>query len=290
MKFSIKPVSAGNFGSSFIGDSEFHATQIAGLSECDSSCITYYKGDDIQKIKNIEAGILITEPISEESITGFKSRAIVFSKNPKYDFIRIISENYENTFEIDPEADKIDSTAKIAHSAFIESTVTIKKSTHIFPNSSILGTALIGENCMIQSGSVIGAIGLGHVYNEGKYHRFVQLGKTIIEDNVDIGANVTVLRGIMEKTIIGEGTKIGNNVNIGHNTIIGKNCYISSGATIGGACIIEDNCWISPGVTISDHIHVAAHSKLGVGAVVIKDTLPNSFYLGNPARKISDNQ
>jgi UDP-3-O-[3-hydroxymyristoyl] glucosamine N-acyltransferase len=110
----------------------------------------------------------------------------------------------------------------------------------------------------------------------------------IVEDDVTIGTNVSILKGMLEDTIIGAGTRIANNVCIGHSVRIGKNCYVSSGVTIGGACVIEDNCWLAVGITLTDHVKVGKNTMIGAGAVLIKDALPDSLYLGNPARKVSE--
>ena len=250
--------------------------------------MTFTHSTDVNKVSDINAGILIV-PISLKGQLGvFKSEAILFCENPKFEWIKIISDNFENSFEqFGREFGDID-CINISSSAFIEKNVSIGTNSLVYPNVTVFTDSIIGDNCIVQSGSVIGAIGLGDVWHNGKYHKFVHLGKVIIENDVSIGANVTVLKGMIEDTRIGMGTKIGNNVNIGHNVVIGENCYISSGVTIGGSTIIKDNCWISVGVTINDHVTMETNSKAGTGSVIIKNTLENSFYLGNPARKISE--
>src|SRR5690606_32775837 len=138
----------------------------------------------------------------------------------------------------------------------------------VFPNASIFRSTTIGSDCIVQSGSVLGGNGLGDVQYEDKFYRFIHLGQLIIADNVHIGCNVTILRGMLENTVIGSGTRIANNVNIGHNVIIEENCYISSGVTIGGACIIRQGAWIAPGATLTDHVEVGENTMLGTGAVI----------------------
>lgn len=283
MKFALDKLSAESFGLQVTGQVSITVSKIAPLSSADMDCLTYYKGDSIEKAVRIEAGILIAPASFFGQLDNHKATAVVYSDNPKLEFIRIIEKNYSNTFSKLKECD----SDSISKQAFVEENVKVGKNSIIFPGVFLQGNVTIGDNCMIQSGTVIGGIGLGHVFNGVEYERFVHLGDVIISDRVDIGNNVSILRGMLESTVIGEGTKIGNNVNIGHGVEIGKHCYISSGVTIGGACTIKDNCWISPGVSISDHIVIEERCKIGVGSVIIKDTLADSFYLGNPARKIS---
>jgi len=287
MKHPIKSVSARSLKKHHLGDSDYSVQYIASLGHSDQSTITFYKGDKLDVISNTSAGILIVDENLEQKIENFKAGSVLFVPDPMFLFAKILADNFENNFTDNKLADHFNSN--VSKFSYVEDEVKIGADTKIYPNVTILNTTSIGKNCVIQSGTVLGGIGMSYVKDKLKnYHKIIQLGILEIEDNVDIGTNVSVLRGIFEKTIIQEGTKIGNNVNIGHNVVIGKNCYISSGVVIGGACTIGDNCWISPGAVIVDHINVGENSKIGTGAVILKDVLKNSFYLGNPARKIKD--
>jgi UDP-3-O-[3-hydroxymyristoyl] glucosamine N-acyltransferase len=288
MKVKIKGTNASSFNLPTLGDSKFEVSYIAGLSDADSDSITFYRGDNLDLLSSFEVGILLVDESLKGSIDTFNSKGIVFCENPKFEWIKVISDNFENTFEPAVSKPIYHSSVRIAKEAYLEGNVSIGAHSQIYPNVSIFKDVEIGEGCEIQSGTVVGAIGLGDVWNNGAYHKFVHLGKVIIGKSVSIGANVTILKGMIEDTKIGAGTKIGSNVNIGHNAVIGKNVYISSGVTIAGAAVIGDNCWISVGATVNDHVIMGRNSKAGTGSVIIKDTLENSFYLGNPARKISD--
>lgn len=290
MKFRINPVSGPDLGKDYIGDKNFQATFIAGLSEADDTCITLYKGEDPSYLAEVKTGILIVNQCLKEKIVSFKSHCLVFSSSPKFDFINIISSNYTNRFTDPVERLVFPPDVIISGQTFIEPGVRIGPKSLIYPNVTLFDGTEIGQNCIIQSGCIIGGIGLGHVPHDGEYHRFVHLGNVKIGNNVDLGNNVTVLKAMMETTEIGDGTKIGSQVNIGHNAKIGKNCYISSGTTIGGACTIEDNTWVSIGATIVDHIFIGKNSKIGAGAVVVKDCMSDSLYLGNPARRICEHK
>ena len=265
------------------GNAATKVTFVTALSHAESDCLTFYSGDDLDKLVAIKAGIVIAQEQFKGLDQDFQSDAIVFAPHPKYTFIKALEHFCSDLFTDD--RIRLEGPNISKHS-YIESGAGLGEAVEVFPNTTIYDCVQIGDGSVIQSGSVIGANGLGDVFYEGAYHRFVHLGGVKVADQVAIGSNCTILRGMLEDTIIGEGTRIGNNVNIGHSSIIGKNVYISSGVTIGGACIIEDNCWISPGVTTTDHITIGKGTKIGTGSVVIKDALEDSFYLGNPARKL----
>ncbi len=145
----------------------------------------------------------------------------------------------------------------------------------------------------MQSGAVLGAIGFGYVPNPqtGEYIQFPQQGVLVIEDNVEIGANTTIDRGALEETRIGAGTKIDNQVHIGHNTIIGKNVIIAAQAGISGSCVIEDGAILAGQVGLSDRVTIKAGTILGgqagvyVGATVDG---PGQVFSGIPAQPVKE--
>ena len=173
--------------------------------------------------------------------------------------------------------------------------------TEIFPNVSIGNNVSIGDNCLIHSGvvlcddTIIGndvVIGpnavIGHnafYYKKKKwgFDRMHTCGRTILEDRVEIGALSTVDRGVTGDTIIGEGTKIDNQVHIGHDTVVGKNCLFAANVGIAGCVVIKDyvTLWGQVGV-VSDvvlHDHVIVLGQSGV----TKDLEANKTYFGSPA-------
>lgn len=284
MKFPATGIEASYFKPfSIFGDSSVKVSFVSSLSETDGDCLTFYSGEDPERLASIDAGIVVASELLQSQVKDFKGHAIIWSPHPKYTFIKALQDFCSDKFTDETLQQP---SQEISKSAYIESDARLGEKVEVYPNATIFSCASIGEGSIIQSGSVIGGNGLGDVHYQGEYHRFVHLGGVDIAKNVTIGVNSTVLRGMLEDTIIGAGTRIGNNVNIGHSSMIGKNVYISSGVTIGGACVIEDNCWISPGVSTTDHITIGKNTKIGTGSVVIKDAMEDSFYLGNPARKL----
>lgn len=285
MKHQIKGICANDIHQNWIGEGDYVAQFLSGLSSVDETTISFYKGDDINKLAEIKCGILIVRQELKEKINSFNSKCIIFTETPMGLFADIVNNNFTDIF-----SDKqinTENCKNISKNVYIESGVVFHETSVVFPNASIFNGTSIGENCIIQAGAVLGGNGMTYLEMPDKtYQRMAQIGRIIIEDNVVIGCNVVVLRGILEATIIGRGTKIGNLVNVGHNTVIGENCYISSSVIIGGATTVGDNCWIAPGVSIRDNVKIGANCTIGVGSVVVKDTEPDSIYYGNPAKLI----
>lgn len=134
----------------------------------------------------------------------------------------------------------------------------------IYPNVSIYGEATVGRRVIIHAGTVIGSDGFGFIKEKGIHHKIPQIGGIIIEDDVEIGSNVTIDRAAMKKghTTIGSGTKIDNLVHIAHNVKIGKNCLIIAQVGIAGSTEIGD------GVILAGQSALADHIKIGKGAIV----------------------
>ncbi len=154
----------------------------------------------------------------------------------------------------------------------------------IYPNVSIRERATIGNRVIIHSGSVVGSDGFGYVTVDGAHHKIPQVGTVIVEDDVEIGSNVSIDRARFDKTVIGAGTKIDNLVHIAHNCVIGKNCLIIAQVGISGSTTVGNN------VILAGQVGVVGHIKIGNNSIVmaqsgISKSLPDgSIVWGTPAR------
>ncbi len=166
----------------------------------------------------------------------------------------------------------------IGHSAQIGS------DTLIYANVTIRESVTIGNRVVVHSGTVIGSDGFGFASINGKHLRIPQIGTVVIEDDVDIGSNVTIDRARFNKTIIGKGTKIDNLVQIAHNVVIGENSIIVAQVGISGSTNI------GKGVTLAGQSGVAGHLTVGDGVIVaaragvIKSVPANTIVSGFPAK------
>jgi len=175
-----------------------------------------------------------------------------------------------------------DGVSLVAH-VFVGNDVLIKSGSYVKANVSILDKTEIGNNCFLDAGVVIGSEGYGYETEEGCHRRSPQLGRVVLEDHVDIGANTTIDRARIDETRIGEGTKIDNLVQIGHNVVIGKHCFIVAFVGIAGSTHIGDYAVIAGQVGLAGHLHIGNHVMIGAQAGVNHDLEDNSFVRGTPA-------
>lgn len=155
--------------------------------------------------------------------------------------------------------------------------------TEIFPNAVLYENTVVGDRCRLHANCVIGCYGFGYDSSQGNHLLCTQLGNVEIGDDVDIGAGTTIDRATYGSTTIGEGTKIDNQVQIGHNCRIGKRNLICSLVGIAGSCTTGDQVVMAGQVGIGDHISIGEKTILGAKAGVMADIPAEKVYVGIPA-------
>jgi len=166
---------------------------------------------------------------------------------------------------------------------FIGNNVVIGNDCFIHSNVSIYDDAIIGDNVTIHAGTVLGANAFYYKNRPDGYDRLLSSGRVVIEDNVDLGALCTIDRGVTANTIIGEGSKLDNQIQIGHDTVIGKKCLIASQAAIAGCVVVEDNVIIWGQVGVKSGITIAKGTELYAQSGLGHSTDENKSYFGSPA-------
>jgi UDP-3-O-[3-hydroxymyristoyl] glucosamine N-acyltransferase len=147
----------------------------------------------------------------------------------------------------------------------------------------------VGRNVNIFPGTVVGADGFGYQRNEtGEFEKFPHVGGVLIEDDVEIGANVCIDRGTLGDTIIRAGAKIDNFVHIAHNVVVGRHTAVIAHAMIGGSTRIGDYAWVAPCACVRDGLTVGDRAVIGLGAVVVKDVAAGETVMGAPAREAAE--
>lgn len=183
---------------------------------------------------------------------------------------------------IGPQA-HIGSGTRICAGAVVGYRTHIGRDSYIGPNAS-LTHALVGNRVIIHAGVRIGTDGFGFAMGRTGHFKVPQVGRVIIQDDVEIGANTTIDRGALKDTVIGEGTKIDNLVQVGHNAVLGRHCVIVAGSAIAGSSELGDF------VVMGGHSGMAGHIKIGTGAHIAgaahptHDVPPGARYGGTPAR------
>jgi UDP-3-O-[3-hydroxymyristoyl] glucosamine N-acyltransferase len=189
------------------------------------------------------------------------------------------------------EGAKVGDKTQIGANCVIGRNVAIGKQCSIYPNVTIYPGVQIGDRVIIHSGVVLGSDGFGYVRDKesGHYYKFPQVGRLLIADDVEIGANSTVDRGALEVTRIGRGTKIDNLVHIGHNVQIGEDVVIAAQAGFSGSIVVGKNVVIGGQVGIGEHARIEEGVMLGGQSGV----LPNKVlrgkgiaFWGTPARPV----
>jgi UDP-3-O-[3-hydroxymyristoyl] glucosamine N-acyltransferase len=158
----------------------------------------------------------------------------------------------------------------------------------LHPRVSVYPGARIGNRVILHSGVVVGSDGFGYVFAEGQYEKFPQQGGVVIEDDVEIGSNSTVDRGSLGVTVIGQGTKIDNLVQIAHNVRVGRHCVIAAQTGISGSAEIGDYVVMGGQVGVADHIRIEEGAMIGGQAGIFRTVRKGTKVWGTPARPLDE--
>ena len=248
--------------------------------------------DALEIIRNSKARVIICSNELAFAEEDYQDRTLIVVSNPRLAFIRVMREYFGEkvAFGIHPTA-VIDEEAEIHPNVYIGphcyiSKCEIGEGTIIYGNVYTYPNVTIGENVIVHAGTVIGADGFSYERNEkGELEKFPHIGGVVVEDDVEIGSNVSIDRGTMGNTIIGQGTKIDNLCHIAHNVVIGKHCMIIAQSMIGGSTIIGDYCYIAPCACLRDSIEVGKNALIGMGSVVTKNVSDGQVVFGVPAKQ-----
>ena len=268
----------------FVGEDTF---PITGMNEIH----VVQKGDivfvDHPKYYDKALNSAATTILIDKKVDCPEGKSLLISKQPFADFNKLTQ--HFNPFV--PASSTVADSAQIGAgthvqpNVFIGNHVVIGENCLIHPNVSIYDNCVIGDNVTIHAGTVLGSDAFYYNKKEGNYIKFQSGGNVVIEDNVDIGAGCTIDRGVTASTTIKKGSKLDNQIQVGHDTIIGEGCLIASQVGIAGCVIVEDN------VTLWGQVGVTSGITIGEKAVVLAQTgIAKSLeggktYFGSPAEE-----
>lgn len=216
-----------------------------------------------------------------------KGKALLISEDPFRDFNKL-TEHFKpfksSNSAIASDAIIGDGTV-IQPNCFIGNNVTIGKNCLIHSNVSIYDDTLIGNNVTIHAGTILGASAFYYKTRPEGYDQLKSGGRVVIKDNVDIGALCTIDRGVTGDTTIGEGSKLDNQIQIGHDTVIGKKCLIASQTGIAGCVVVKDNVTIWGQVGVKSGITIAKGTVLYAQSGLGQTTEEGKTYFGSPAQE-----
>lgn len=250
----------------FIPEKEFTATliKVEDSYKAFSKLLEFYN-----QVKNNKKGIESPNFISDSATLG--------------------NDIYLGAFTYIGENVVIGNNVKIYPNVYIGDNVSIADNTTVFAGAKIYSESQIGSNCTIHSGVIIGCDGFGFAPNEqGGYDKIPQTGNVIIEDNVDIGSATTIDRATLGSTIIREGVKLDNQIQIAHNVEVGKNTVIAAQTGVAGSTKIGENCMIGGQVGIVGHIIIGNNVRIQAQSGIARNLKDNEAVQGSPALAYSD--
>lgn len=279
---------------------------IAGSENASETFITFMETERYRPAAEASKAAAIIIPLSSKSF----SKPVIRVKNPRLAFAAVLgvfhaSKKYVSgihpsaligknvsigkdvsigAYAVIEDNAVIGAGSEIYPFCYIGEDVTIGEGTVLKPRVSIMQECKIGSHVLIHAGAVIGADGFGFVRDGAKQIKIPQVGFVDVGDNVEIGANTTIDRATTDRTVIGEGTKIDNLVQIGHNTCIGKDCTVVSQSGIAGSTKIGDRVVIAAQAGIRDHTEIGSDSIIGGRAGVTKPVKQGAIVSGYPAR------
>jgi UDP-3-O-[3-hydroxymyristoyl] glucosamine N-acyltransferase len=180
---------------------------------------------------------------------------------------------------------RIGADTKILFGCFIGTGVSVGENCLIYPNVTVRERCEVGDRVILHSGAVIGADGFGYIPDGERHIKVPQIGKVILEDDVEIGANTAVDRATTEVTRICAGTKIDNLVQIAHNCVIGKNAILAGQVGVSGSTTLGENVIVAGQVGIAGHIEIGDRAIMGAQAGVTKSVPADTTVSGYPARE-----
>jgi UDP-3-O-[3-hydroxymyristoyl] glucosamine N-acyltransferase len=232
------------------------------------------------KVENAYSALAVLLNIVEQSKTkkaGVSSTAYIAKS-------AVIGEgSYVGEFAYIGENSKIGKDCKIYPYAYVGEHVIIGDNTTIYPHTTIYSDCTVGKNCIFHAGSVLGADGFGFAPEGDLYKKIPQLGNVIVGDDVEIGANTTIDRAVMGSTIIHNGVKLDNLVQIAHNVEIGENTVMAAQVGIAGSVKVGKHCMFGGQVGLAGHIKIADNVVFGAQSGVISDVKEGQKVLGAPA-------
>jgi UDP-3-O-[3-hydroxymyristoyl] glucosamine N-acyltransferase len=292
-----------------IGDGKTEVSGVAPLDRAESRHVSILSsGRYAPMMATTKAGVVLVDPEFRDAPGTPRARIIV--QQPLEKLLSLLPRLYPR----EPLAPGVASTARIGTGASIGQRVSIGEyaiigaratlgdgvaigphcvvgdnvsigdGTRLWPGVTIYSGSTVGMRTAIHSGARIGCDGFGYVFRDGAHQKIQHVGRCIIGDDVEIGANTTIDRGSIDDTVVGNGTKIDNLVHIAHNVRIGERCLIMAQVGVAGSVVIGDSAILAGQAGISGHLTIGAGARLAAQAGVFGDIPAGETWSGYPAR------
>ncbi len=304
MNFTVREI-AEQVGGEVVGDG---GIELGGFAQADAAKpgdLTFAENEKYFRLADESQASAILAPREFTSET----KPVIRVKNARIAFARVLPLLFPETRFIPgihpsaviAESAQVDDSAHIGPNCVIGENAVIGRRTileanctigersslgqavRLFPNVTIYPQCRIGDHVRIHSASVVGSDGYGYVFDEDHHRKIPQIGGVVIGNNVEIGAGVTIDRGALGNTEIGDGTKIDNLVQIGHNVAIGNHCLIVAQTGIGGSTQIGEFSTLAGQVGVIGHITIGPKAVIAAKSTVLNDLEGGKQYMGLPA-------
>lgn len=297
------------FGGQLVGDADLEVQAIAPLDSAGASHISFLSNSKLRALAaQSQAAALILSPLDDPTVAATYEGARIVTTNPYAYFARAAQYFVSLTEQapapgihpsavVDPGA-TVDPTAHVgphvtieagaiigAHAVidagcFIGREATIGEHTHLFANVTFHARCRIGKRGILHSGAVIGTDGFGFAVEAGAYIKIPQTGRVLIGDDVDIGANTTIDRGALDDTVIEDGVKLDNQIQIGHNCRIGAHTAMAGCVGVAGSARIGSRCTFGGAAMVLGHLEIADNVHISSGSMVSRSVLEPGQYTG----------
>jgi UDP-3-O-[3-hydroxymyristoyl] glucosamine N-acyltransferase len=304
--FTLREIVA-RLGGEAVGDAPGALTGVATLDSAGPADIAFLANPKYRaKLASTRAGAVIVGPGDRDATRG----ARIVSDNPYAYYARTVALFYppqppepgvhataqvHHSAEVDPAASvgafavigagtRIARGARVGEGCVVGAAVTIGADTRLHPRVTIYDGCSIGARVILHSGVVIGADGFGMAPEGGRWIKIPQVGGVRIGDDVEVGANTTIDRGALDDTVIEEGVKLDNQIQVGHNCVIGAHTVIAGCTGISGSVKIGRHCMIGGGVGIVGHLEICDRAMISGFTLITKSiTQPGTYTSGMPA-------
>ncbi|RYE68117.1 MAG: UDP-3-O-(3-hydroxymyristoyl)glucosamine N-acyltransferase [Oxalobacteraceae bacterium] len=285
------------FGGQLVGDPNLEVTAIAPLDTAGASHISFLSNSKLRALAaQSGAAALILSPLDDPTVAATYEGARIVTTNPYAYFARAAQYFASLTDHVPPagvhpsahigphvtidDGAVVKAQAVIDAGCYVGRNAVIGEGTHLFANVTFHAGCEIGKRGILHSGAVIGTDGFGFANEGGVYIKIPQTGRVLIGDDVDIGANTTIDRGALEDTIIEDGVKLDNQIQIGHNTRIGAHTAMAGCVGVAGSAKIGSRCTFGGAAMVLGHLEIADNVHISSGSMVSRSVLEPGQYTG----------
>ena len=297
------------FGGQLVGDPDLEVSGIAPLDSADASHISFLSNSKFRALAaQSQAAALILSPLDDPTVAATYAGARIVTTNP-YAYFARAAQHFASLDEVVPQpgihpSAAVHDTARVDPSAHVGAHVTIEagavvkagavidagcyigreaeigEGTHLFANVTFHARCRIGARGIIHSGAVIGTDGFGFAQEAGVYIKIPQTGRVVIGDDVEIGANTSIDRGALADTVIEDGVKLDNQIQIGHNCHIGAHTAMAGCGGVAGSAKIGKNCTFGGAAMVLGHLEIVDNVHISSGSMVSRSVLEPGQYTG----------